>query len=70
MAKQKSELTKKKVVSKRLISLSEFRNDNPGKISPVLEAGFRMWMKVDKQEPLRARTDAEWQKLLSEYLKS
>jgi len=67
---KKQNETNKEVVSKRLISLSEFRNDNPGAISPVLEAGFRMWMKVDKQEPLRTRTDAGWQKLLSEYLKS
>jgi len=68
MAKQST--TKQEVVSKRLISLSEFRNDNPGAMSPVLEAGFRMWMKVDKKESLRTRTNAEWQKLLSEYLKS
>lgn len=61
----------KQINPKRLLSLSEYAaNTKREDITETLQAGFRMWMQTAKNEPLRARTDREWNKLFDEYLKS
>lgn len=54
----------------QLISFSEFTVLSERGISYVLTRGFKTWMKTAKKEPLRARTFADWDKLIEEYLKS
>lgn len=55
----------------KLMSLGLFAaNTNREDITDVLQAGFRVWMKTAKGQPLRSRTAAEWDKLFNEYLKS
>ena len=55
----------------KLMSLGIFAANTPREdITVVLQAGFRVWMKTAKHQPLRSRTAAEWDKLFNEYLKS
>ncbi len=61
---------KPEVKPEQLISLAEYRVLTERDISYVLTQGFRVWMKVDKAEPLRTRKFADWDKLFEEYLKS
>ena len=57
--------------SMRLMSLGVYQaNTKREDITDVLLAGFRVWMKIEKGEPLRSRTRNQWGKLLNEYLKS
>lgn len=55
---------------KHLISLSEYKTVSRHDITPVLEHGFRVWMQVEKKQPLSSRVESEWDNLFVEYLKS
>jgi len=54
----------------QLISLSEYVANTDREISSVLQHGFKVWMKTDRNEPLRARMHSDWDKLIDEYLVS
>ena len=55
----------------RRMSLGVYQaNTKRDDITDTLLAGFRVWMKTAKNEPLRSRTKVQWGKLLNEYLKS
>lgn len=56
--------------SMQLISLSEYVANTDREVSSVLQHGFRIWMKTDRNEPLRARTHSDWDDLIDKYLKS
>ena len=69
--KGKSAPAKKPVPAKHLISFSEYRAAaGRDEITPVLENGFRVWMKMVKDEPLRSRIIRDWDNLINQYLKS
>ena len=58
-------------VDKKVMSLGEYAaNTSREDITDVLQAGFRVWMKTAKNQPLRARSLSEWDELFDEYLKS
>lgn len=58
-------------VDTKLMSLGLYAANTKRKdITYVLQEGFRVWMKTTKNQPLRARTSSEWDKLFDEYLKS
>jgi hypothetical protein len=49
----------------RKYSLTEYVRN--AEVPATFEAGFRVWMKLDKKEPLKGRTKSEWDSLMKQY---
>ncbi len=49
----------------RKYSLTEYVRDRA--VPATFEAGFRVWMKLDKKEALQSRTVSDWDNLMKQY---